>query len=68
MSEFRCPFCGSEEQYKKTPYMKPAKGKLGYEQDKQPCCRSQAANLKYVKNRFDPLQDSKPKLEEVSKW
>lgn len=64
MADFKCPFCGSDKLYYEAPYVE-LNNNGEYEPKKTFCCKEQQANHRFVK-RYD--EDSRPDVEEVSKW
>ena len=72
MSDFKCPFCGSDKLKLETPYVKTTYvwGANGKEEKTEAetrfCCQAQAQNHEFVKKNFDP--DHQPTQEEVAKW
>lgn len=65
MSEWKCPFCGSDKLRLETPYIE-----LGEDGQNHPvmtyCCMAQKHNARYVKKNYGP--DEAPDMEDVSKW
>lgn len=63
MSDWKCPFCGSDKLRIETPYLKP----VTHEPITTFCCRSQAKNNQYIKNRYDPRDSNRPDADDVSR-
>ena len=65
MSDFKCPFCGSDKLRYEAPYVE--LNKQGeYVPKTTFCCKQQATNQKFIDRRFK--EEDKPELDEVSKW
>lgn len=63
MDKKPCPFCGSLEVKKDTPFID-AFGKKGTTF----CCKAQAMNAKYADKHRDASTLEKPDVENVAKW
>ena len=61
MSDFKCPFCGSDKLKIETGYLT----KFG-DKEFTYCCPAQATNHKYINKSF--TQDSRPDPEDITKW
>ena len=62
MSDFKCPFCGSQKLKIETPYIKP----VTHERETTYCCRKQAKNQEFVEKRYHPIYGIKPSVESIS--
>lgn len=60
--QMKCQFCGSKKIRIETPYIDP----ITKEKQLTYCCRAQAQNQQYVKDRYLPGEE--PTQEEVGKW
>lgn len=67
MSDFKCPFCGSDKLKIETPFVE-MKGWKEYENKTTYCCGAQAKNQKYIRDRYDQTRTDNPQSDDVSKW
>lgn len=67
MSDFHCPFCGSDKLKIETPFVEMTSWKE-YANKTTYCCATQAKNQKYIKDRYDKTREGNPSTEDVSKW
>ena len=73
MSDWECPFCGSDKlKIKKASGDVVKKNRFVWGEDMyEPvtdfCCRKQAKNAAYLKSRYDPTISNIPELDDIAK-
>jgi len=63
MTDFRCPFCGSDKMWIETPYIDRITGKP----KKTMCCGKQKTNYDFTLKRYSPLRGDVPSIDKIAK-
>lgn len=65
MSDWKCPFCGSDKLKFPSPYVE-LNSQGEYVPKMEFCCKSQKQNQNFINKRFK--EGDKPDLEKVGEW